>query len=100
MYKRPELRIKAYDLNKMIEDFTGNNRPFTAFSSTKIDHIVRFYCKELKDFMYSKFDPDTNEAIFAGPPEFDIKEFAKMVGTERVWVKDIDKPTEFKLLNP
>jgi len=108
MFRRPEIRIKAFDFQKLLEDFTGSRRDFTAYSTTKIDHITYFYFKQLAPwnnfrgtggFMYSKYDTDTEELVFVGPPELDNNWFEAR-GLSDVRIAEINRPLEIRLLKP
>jgi len=67
--QRKYMSVPSAELQKKVQEFTLSTRFWTAFPSDKIEHILRYYHLLPDGFLYAHFDPETNEAIFVGPPE-------------------------------
>lgn len=67
--ERQYMAVPSVELQKKVQEFTLSTRFWTAYPSDKIEHILRYYHLLPDGFLYAHFDPDTNEAIFVGPPK-------------------------------
>lgn len=67
--KRGYIAVPSAELQKKIQEFTLSGRFWTAYSSDKIEHMLKYYHLLPDGYLYAHFDPDANVAIFVGPPQ-------------------------------
>lgn len=68
MFAKKSIRLPSNLLQAAVSDFTLSQRFWTAHAVHKIEHMLKFYGILPAGYLYERFDPDTEEAIFTKPP--------------------------------